>query len=1363
MRKFTIQLLSFVALLFFSSQIFGQATDLFFSEYIEGSSNNKALEIYNGTGNPVDLSNYEVWRISNGGNWPENSYPLTGTLADGDVFVIANSSAGPEILAVADMTSGATYFNGDDAIGLAKDIGGTMTLIDAVGEEGPDPGSGWDVAGVTNATAEHTLVRKSTICSPNTNWPLSAGTNAIDSEWIVYNQDDFGYIGSHTASCSGGNIAPFISNVVQTPSEDIEVTTTVSVSADVTDSDGTVDLVELNWGTTSGLLSNSIVMTNGGSGDTYTTSTDIPAQAVGTTVYYEVYAEDNIGDGSVSIEYSYTVIEAQTTTIPYAEPFDTDLGQCYTKSVSGTTKFWGYGSYGGNGFADMNGYNSGDTEEDWLILPGIDFDSYSNEIMSFDTWYNYGTDDENNYLKLYYSEDYPGIGDPSGYSWTELSYTQGASQNWTSSGYIDLSAIAGTSIYIAFEYQYEAGNWRHWEIDNISIVESVPVNVTFQVNMTDETVSGDGVHVAGSFNGWDPAATLMTDAGGGIYTTTLPLFSNREYQFKYINGNDWPFEEDVPAECEAPGSTNRFEFTGSPDYSIPVVCFGSCADCGTLFDYDITFQVDMQNESVLGDVYLAGDFNGWADQAMTNTGGTIYELTFTLTEGSYHEYKFKNGPAGWESFNGSCVVWDGGNRFMNTPSVNTTLDLVCFNSCDACPLPEVMINEVDADTPSTDVMEFIELYDGGTGNTDLSGLVVVLFNGNGDISYNAFDLDGYSTDANGYFLLGNADVVPTPSIIFPSNTLQNGADAIALYLGSDTDFPNGTAVTDVNLLDALVYDTSDGDDSGLLILLNPGQPQINEGGRGDKDNHSNQRIPNGSGGQRNTITYDQSLPTPGAENSSVFTDWTGFVDSNWDDAGNWNNGIPNPALEASIPDVSKAPFPIITGSATCMSLYMATGSSLEIATTGSLTVIGTFTNAGGNLTIKSDASGTGSLIENNGVNANVERYYTGGQWHLISSPVSTETANMFLGLYLQNHDEPTNTYYDIVDPLTPLNVMQGYALWDYNTGTATFTGPVNTGALSIGLTRTASGAWDYGWNLVGNPYPSSIDWLAASGWTKTNVSGTMYLYTGSTWATFSVPGSGTNGGTQYVAPGQGFFVNVNDDGSTTGTLGMDNFVRAHNPTNFFKDELNNVLKLEVAANGYTDETAIIFREDATTGFDTQYDAHKLFSLNSAVPQIYSTANNFMAVNILPDIISVAIDVKANDGESITIAAVETSDFENVYLEDLYTGSVTNLITEDYTFTSFEGVEDRFIVHFLPLSVGNNMEELINIYSHQQDVFVIVPESTQGEIFIYNMMGQVVANTQINGTLNEVTLKESGYYIVKVVSAENTITQKVFIK
>lgn len=196
-----------------------------------------------------------------------------------------------------------------------------------------------------------------------------------------------------------------------------------------------------------------------------------------------------------------------------------------------------------------------------------------------------------------------------------------------------------------------------------------------------------------------------------------------------------------------------------------------------------------------------------------------------------------------------------------------TLCLVAlFGSSIAQALP--VINEVDADNPSTDTAEFIELFDGGNGNTPLDGYSLVLFNGSNDSSYQAFDLDGQMTNAQGYFVLcgdaesvANCDLEVSPN----SNLIQNGADAVALYQADAADFPSSSSITQVGLVDALVYDTNDNDDAALLELLNPNQPQVNEGGAGDKDNHSSQRC--GELTTQNTDGYIQTTPTPGLANA----------------------------------------------------------------------------------------------------------------------------------------------------------------------------------------------------------------------------------------------------------------------------------------------------------------------------------------------------------------------------------------------------------------------------------------------------------------------------------------------------------------
>ena len=187
----------------------------------------------------------------------------------------------------------------------------------------------------------------------------------------------------------------------------------------------------------------------------------------------------------------------------------------------------------------------------------------------------------------------------------------------------------------------------------------------------------------------------------------------------------------------------------------------------------------------------------------------------------------------------------------------------------AIALPDVVINEVDADQDGTDDAEFVELYDGGAGNTDLTGMSIVFANGSDNLVYGSHDLDGMSTDGDGYFVLcsDDATVANCDLDAIPGNGLQNGEDGVALVVGDAVDFPNGAALPDpVDIVDAIVYETDSDTDSGLLVLLNSGQGVVDEGGGGDAVAHSNQRCPNGSGGQRNTDTYTQAAPTPGAEN-----------------------------------------------------------------------------------------------------------------------------------------------------------------------------------------------------------------------------------------------------------------------------------------------------------------------------------------------------------------------------------------------------------------------------------------------------------------------------------------------------------------
>jgi hypothetical protein len=250
---------------------------------------------------------------------------------------------------------------------------------------------------------------------------------------------------------------------------------------------------------------------------------------------------------------------------------------------------------------------------------------------------------------------------------------------------------------------------------------SQAIDVTFRVDMSLQTVPPEGVHLAGSFQGWDPSATLMTTAGGNIYDITLTFTEGEYLEYKFVNGDAWGEEESVPAACAANG--NRFLTVPPADTLLAAVCFGSCSPCGN--PVQVTFRVDMSEQTVSPEgVHVAGSFQGWnpATTLMTLTGDDIYAVTLTLGDGGYYEYKFINGTT-WaqeEQVPPNCGISNGMggyNRFITVPPTNITLQAVCFGGCNPCGTTPVPVNvtfrvDMSEQVPSPDGIHVAGTFNG---------------------------------------------------------------------------------------------------------------------------------------------------------------------------------------------------------------------------------------------------------------------------------------------------------------------------------------------------------------------------------------------------------------------------------------------------------------------------------------------------------------------------------------------------------------------------------------------------------------------------------------------------------------------------
>ena len=498
-------------------------------------------------------------------------------------------------------------------------------------------------------------------------------------------------------------------------------------------------------------------------------------------------------------------------------------------------------------------------------------------------------------------------------------------------------------------------------------------------------------------------------------------------------------------------------------------------------------------------------------------------------------------------------------------------------------------------------------------------------------------------------------------------------------------------------------------------------------------------------------------------------------------SGTFRNLVSSPtaSLTALTTDNSNASGVTQNVALTTSGAFTITSGKYTIAAGKSLTAGGTTTLSGGAgcLIIKN----TGSFIDNGTISgvgtAAIEMVATNNLWHYVAIPISSATANAFLGDYLATFNTASNTWNtNILDPTTPLTVMQGYGLNVKDQSTLiTLTGTPNTGTKLISCQADATN----GYTLTGNPYPSAVD---------LNNVGVTWPNTGEKTAWFWSPAEGNykpytagSGGlhTQYAPAMQGFFVR---NTAATSNFQLTNATRVHNSEPFLKgsDALENNLLIKATSNinTYDDETIICFMPGTTTGYDPSYDATKLGGLTTA-PQLYTVLPTEEKVTInaqpfLTKVTLVPMGFTCSQGGTFTFSASRLESFDqriSIILEDLKENKTQNLRDNPvYTFTHASSNDpNRFLLHFTNPNIGiggPSAENTMQVYSFEKSVYIKNSDQSllKGNVYIYSLMGQQVYNCSLN---NDMTQKinldlNAGYYIVKVITERDQVIRKIYI-
>lgn len=507
--------------------------------------------------------------------------------------------------------------------------------------------------------------------------------------------------------------------------------------------------------------------------------------------------------------------------------------------------------------------------------------------------------------------------------------------------------------------------------------------------------------------------------------------------------------------------------------------------------------------------------------------------------------------------------------------------------------------------------------------------------------------------------------------------------------------------------------------------------------------------------------------------------WAGT--GSWSNTSNWTPRMPGIDTDVTINNTEPSEL-AVDQNVTVNNFTISADGHVTLGSGKTLTV-------SGNFEIQSDGSGTGSYLDQGTTSiagtTTVKQYLSLGQRYFVSTPTSGATFADLQSSPNSSHDfywyqESENLWRDLNDNSSTSSLVngRGYEIYygsnfpdpdglGFN-GVYFNDGTMYNANASPTITYSGPEPTMIGWNLVGNPFPVSIDW-DVTGWTKTNLYGSVYTWNGSQYISWNGSTGGITNG--IIPPMSAFFVRANATGAH---LTIPRAARVHDPQPHYKNQLADLLVLQVEGNGYEDKTYINFAKDATSGFDNYHDAFKLPGLEAA-PQLYSDiGTEVLSINVLPygqDQYSVQLgfesgaegiyEIHAQELESFTDASILLVDSQEDVTIDLNT-------TQDYSFFASPGDDPhRFTVLFSgPFGIENPATETeeMKIYAYDRNIFVDNTENLRGEVAIFNVIGQKTSTHGLEGGLNRIPVNAiPGYYIVKVVTPEKVVTEKVYIK